>query len=47
MAEVAVDGAERPEVRLLAQAVVESQDSEIVVLRAMLDARGGPLRDGP
>lgn len=42
MAEEAPTRAEEPQVRRLAQSIVDSQTSEIAVLRSMLAARGGP-----
>ena len=43
MAEEAARGASTSVVRDLAQSIVKSQKAEIDVLRAMLDARGGPV----
>ena len=43
MAKYAAARAEEPQVRQLAQAIVDSQRSEIRVLRSMLAARGGPV----
>lgn len=43
MAKAAVERAEDPEVRRLAQTIVDSQTAEIALLRDMLAARGGPL----
>lgn len=42
MAEVALERAQQPEVRRLAEAIVVSQLAEITVLTEMLDERGGP-----
>ena len=42
-AEVAVDRAEQPEVRRLAQSIVNAQTAEITVLQDHLDERGGPV----
>jgi len=42
MAEVAADKATQPRVRRLAQAMVDGQTAEIVLLQRMLDERGGP-----
>ena len=43
MAEYAAARAREPRVRQLAQSIVDSQRSEIRVLRSMLAARGGPV----
>lgn len=43
MASVAVEGASDADVRRLAQTIVDSQTSELTVLRDMLAARGGPI----
>ena len=43
MAEAAVDDAEAPQVRRLAESIVRSQTSEITVLEEMLEERGGPV----
>ena len=43
MAEYAVRYARQPQVRRLAQSIVDSQTAEIAVLREMLAARGGPV----
>jgi uncharacterized protein (DUF305 family) len=43
MAQVAVDRAEQPEVRRLAQSMVTAQTAEITVLQDHLDERGGPV----
>lgn len=43
MAELALRQATQPQVRLLAQAIVDSQTGEIAALRDMLAARGGQL----
>jgi uncharacterized protein (DUF305 family) len=43
MAEYAVDNARQPQVRALARGIVTAQERELVALRDMLDARGGPL----
>lgn len=43
MAEYAVQYAQQPQVRRLAQSIVDSQSAEIRVLREMLSARGGPV----
>lgn len=43
MARAASSRASRPEVRRLAQSIVEAQTAELSVLRRMLAARGGPL----
>lgn len=45
MAEYAVEHASQPQVQRLAQSIVNSQTSELQVLRSMLDAHGGPLPD--
>ncbi|WP_162529887.1 DUF305 domain-containing protein [Nocardioides caldifontis] len=43
MAEYAAANASQPQVRRLAQSIVEAQTSELKVLQSMLDARGGPV----
>lgn len=43
MAQYAVQYARQPQVRRLARNIVDSQTSEIAVLREMLAARGGPV----
>jgi len=43
MAEMAVDDAQTPQVRRLAESIIESQTAEITVLQDMLEERGGPL----
>ncbi len=43
MAEVAQDQAAEPQVRRLAQAMVNAQTFELTVLQDLLDARGGPI----
>lgn len=45
MARAAVDDADRPEVRRLAEAVIASQQAEITLLEQMLDQRGGRPAD--
>lgn len=45
MAEAAASDARTPQVRQLAEAIVAAQTSELVVLRAMLEERGGSLPD--
>ena len=46
MAEYAAANASQPQVRRLAQSIVDSQTAEVDVLRSMLKARGGALRQG-
>jgi uncharacterized protein (DUF305 family) len=43
MAQMAVDDAQAPQVRRLAESIIESQTGEITVLEEMLEERGGPL----
>jgi uncharacterized protein (DUF305 family) len=43
MAQAAAESASQPYVRRLAQSIVNSQTSELDVLRSLLAARGGPL----
>jgi uncharacterized protein (DUF305 family) len=43
MAEYAAENARQPQVRTLARGIVTAQDRELVALRDMLAARGGPL----
>jgi uncharacterized protein (DUF305 family) len=43
MAEMAVDDAQAPQVRRLAESIITSQTGEITVLEQMLGERGGPV----
>ena len=45
MAQYAVENAAQPQVKRLAQSIVNSQAAELKVLQSMLEARGGPVPD--
>lgn len=47
MAEAAVAGADRPEVRRLAQTIIDSQTAEVETMTSMLEERGGEPLPAP